>query len=101
MYVLRGLIWPNAPEILAKTALEHNTPFILSIVSTESIERIGEITEVKAWFQLYHPAQEEFKIDLIRHSVSVGNEVLVIFADILSFGFRPLDVRNGYLSLQN
>ena len=47
---LQGLIWPNAPEILAKAALEHNIPFILSTVSTSSIERIGEITEGKFWF---------------------------------------------------
>ena len=47
---LQGLIWPNAPEILAKAAFEHNVPFILSTVSTSSIERIAEITEGQAWF---------------------------------------------------
>lgn len=92
---LQGLIWPNAPEILAKAAAKHNIPFILSTVSTESIERIGEVTEGKAWFQLYHPAQEAIKIDLIRRSEAVGNEVLVILADVPSFGFRPRDMRNG------
>ena len=92
---LQGLIWPNAPEILAKAAAKHNIPFILSTVSTESIERIGEVTEGKAWFQLYHPAQEAIKIDLIRRSAAVGNEVLVILADVPSFGFRPRDMRNG------
>ena len=92
---LQGLIWPNAPEILAKAAAKHNIPFILSTVSTESIERIGEVTEGKAWFQLYHPAQEAIKIDLIRRSAAVGNEVLVILADVPSFGFRPREMRNG------
>ena len=100
MYVLRGLIWPNAPEILAKTALEHNTPFILSIVSTESIERIGEITEVKAWFQLYHPAQEEFKIDLIRRSAAVGDEIFLVFWQMfpvlgLGFGMCAMGYQNS------
>ena len=92
---LQGLIWPNAPEILAKAAAKHNIPFILSTVSTDSIERIGEVTEGKAWFQLYHPAQEAIKIDLIKRSAAVGNEVLVILADVPSFGFRPRDMRNG------
>ena len=27
---LQGLMWPNAPEILAKAAFAHNIPFILS-----------------------------------------------------------------------
>ncbi|MFW2377862.1 MAG: alpha-hydroxy acid oxidase, partial [Cellulophaga baltica] len=48
---LQGLMWPNAPEILAKAAFEHNVPFVLSTVSTSSIERIAEITEGNAWFQ--------------------------------------------------
>ncbi|MDQ2864037.1 MAG: alpha-hydroxy-acid oxidizing protein, partial [Bacteroidota bacterium] len=52
---LQGLMWPNAPEILAKAAFEHNIPFVLSTVTTSSIEKIGEITEGQAWFQLYHP----------------------------------------------
>ncbi len=92
---LQGLIWPNAPEILAKAAVNHNIPFILSTVSTSSIERIGEITEGKAWFQLYHPAEEAVKRDLIKRSAAVGTEVLVILADVPSFGFRPRDIRNG------
>ncbi len=42
---LQGLMWPNAPEILARAAFQHNIPFILSTVTTSSIERIGELTE--------------------------------------------------------
>jgi L-lactate dehydrogenase (cytochrome) len=92
---LQGLIWPNAPEILARAAVNHNIPFILSTVSTASIERIGEITDGKAWFQLYHPTQEAVKRDLLERAAAVGTNVLVILADVPSFGFRPRDVRNG------
>src|SRR5436190_9263181 len=35
---LQGLMWPNAPEILASAAFQHNIPFILSTVTTSSIE---------------------------------------------------------------
>jgi len=42
---LHGLIWPNSPEILARGSVKHNIPFILSTVTTSSIERIAEITE--------------------------------------------------------
>ena len=31
---LQGLMWPKAPEILARAAFEHNLPFILSTVTT-------------------------------------------------------------------
>src|SRR5579862_6537610 len=63
---LQGLIWPNSPEILAKAALMHNIPFILSTVSTSGIERIAEITEGKAWYQLYHPAEESLRDDILK-----------------------------------
>ncbi|XMO86802.1 alpha-hydroxy acid oxidase [Algibacter sp. AS12] len=92
---LQGLMWPNAPEILAKAAVEHNVPFILSTVTTSSIERIAEITEGKSWFQLYHPAEEKVKRDLLDRSAAAGTDVLVILADVPTFGYRPRDVRNG------
>lgn len=92
---LQGLIWPNAPEILAKAAFEHNIPFILSTVSTASIERIMEITEGNAWYQLYHPAEELIKDDIINRAEASGCKVLVILCDVPSFGFRPRDIRNG------
>ena len=92
---LQGLIWPNAPEILAKAAHKHNIPFILSTVSTSSIERIGEITEGKAWFQLYLPAQNEIRDKLIDRLQVAGYPLLVILSYVPTFGYRPRDIRNG------
>lgn len=92
---LQGLMWPNAPEILAKAAFDHNVPFILSTVTTSSIERVAEITEGKSWFQLYHPTDEKVKVDLLNRAAHAGTDVLVILADVPTFGYRPRDVRNG------
>ena len=92
---LQGFMWPNAPEILARAAFEHNIPFILSTVSTSSIERISEITEGKAWFQLYHPAENEIRDNIIRRAEAAHCPVLVILCDVPTFGFRPRDIRNG------
>ncbi|MDB9732612.1 alpha-hydroxy-acid oxidizing protein [Polaribacter sp.] len=92
---LQGLMWPNSSEILAKSAKKHNVPFILSTVTTSSIERIAEITEGKSWFQLYHPTEETVKRDLLDRAAAAGTDVLVILADVPTFGYRPRDVRNG------
>jgi len=92
---LQSLMWPNAPEILAKAAFEHNIPFILSTVSTSSIERISEITEGRAWFQLYHPAENKVRDDIIKRAADAECPVLVILCDVPTFGFRPRDIRNG------
>lgn len=92
---LQGLMWPKAPEILAKAAFENNIPFILSTVTTSNIEKIGEITEGKAWFQLYYPSKEEVRTDIINRAAAAGYPVLVLLSDVPSFGFRPRDIRNG------
>ncbi len=92
---LQGLMWPNSPEILAKAALEHNIPFILSTVSTASIERISELTEGRAWFQLYHPADNKLRDDIIKRAAAAHCPVLVILCDVPTFGYRPRDIRNG------
>lgn len=91
---LQGLIWPNAPEILAKAAFKNNIPFILSTVSTASIERVGELTEGKAWFQLYHPAEDRLRDDLIKRA-SENMQVLVALSDVPSFGYRAKEIKNG------
>jgi L-lactate dehydrogenase (cytochrome) len=91
---LQGLIWPNAPEILAKAAFEHNIPFVLSTVSTSTIERISEITEGKAWFQLYHPAEDSLRDKIIRRAAE-HCPVLVILSDVPTFGYRNKEIKNG------
>ena len=103
---LQGLMWPKSPEILAKAAFEHNIPFILSTVTTASIETIAKITEGRAWFQLYHPAEDKVTEDLIKRIGAVDCPVLVILSDVPSFGYRPRDIRNGLsmpprMTLQN
>ena len=92
---LQGMIWPNASEILAKAAFRNKIPFVLSTVATSSIERISEITEGTAWFQLYHPADNSVKDDLIQRAANAGCPVLVLLCDTPSYGFRPREIRVG------
>ncbi len=92
---LQGLIYPNSTEILAKAAMEHNIPFVLSTVTTTSIERVGELTEGKFWFQLYHPADNTLRDDMLDRAEAAGCQVLAILSDVPSFGYRPRDIRNG------
>lgn len=92
---LQGMLWPRSAEILAEAAARHNIPFILSTVTTASIEDIAKITGGKAWFQLYHPAEATLRDDLLHRLESSGYPVLVLLCDVPSFGFRPRDIRNG------
>ena len=92
---LQGLMWPGSCEILAKAAHEANIPFCLSTVSTASIETVSELTEGKAWFQLYHPAEEDLRDKLIDRAAAAGCPVLVILADTPTFGYRAKEIKNG------
>lgn len=92
---LQGLMWPGAPEILAKAARKHNIPFILSTVTTASLETIGKITDGNFWFQLYHPAENTLRDDLLDRAEAAGCDVLCVLCDVPSFGYRPRDIRNG------
>ena len=92
---LQGLIWPKSPEILAKAAFDNNIPFILSTVSTSNIEKISEITEGKAWFQLYHPAEDSITKNILKRAEDSGIKNLVILADVPTFGYRNREIING------
>jgi L-lactate dehydrogenase (cytochrome) len=92
---LQGLMWPNSPEILAKAALKHNLPFVLSTVTTMDIERASELTEGRAWFQLYNPTEEDVRNDIIDRAAAAGCPVLVLLCDVPTFGYRPRDFKNG------
>jgi L-lactate dehydrogenase (cytochrome) len=92
---LQGLMWPKATEILASAAHKHNVPFILSTVGTASIETVAELTDCKAWFQLYHPTDDKLRDKLIDRVAAAGLPTLVILADTPTFGWRPKEIRNG------
>lgn len=92
---LQGLMWPNSPAILAQAAHRHNIPFILSTVTTMDIEKASELTEGKAWFQLYNPVEDTVRDDILDRAAAAGCPVLVLLCDVPTFGYRPRDFKNG------
>lgn len=92
---LQGLMWPRAPEILARAAAELDIPYVLSTVSSASLESIAEISQGKAWFQLYNPTDARIRRQLLERLVAARYPVLVVTVDVPTFGFRPRDIRNG------
>ncbi|QGP56940.1 (S)-mandelate dehydrogenase (plasmid) [Piscirickettsia salmonis] len=93
---LQGLMWPKAPEILAKAALELNIPYVLSTVSSSSLESISCISEGRAWYQLYNPTEASIRKDLLSRLKAAQYSVLVVTVDVPTFGYRHRDIRNGW-----
>jgi len=92
---LQGLMWPNSPEILAKASLKHNIPFVISTLTTSTIERLSELTEGRAWFQLYHPKENDLRDKFLKRVEDAGCPVLVLISDMPTLAYRPRDRRNG------
>ncbi|MEN1785518.1 MAG: alpha-hydroxy-acid oxidizing protein, partial [Bacteroidota bacterium] len=67
---LQGMLWPHSAELLAQAAHKQRIPFVLSTVSTASIETIGQITEGNFWYQLYHPADPVVLDDMLSRAAS-------------------------------
>lgn len=92
---LQGLMWPRAPEILAGAAASLKIPYVLSTVSSASLERIAEIGQGYAWFQFYNPTDDSVRQDLLNRLQAAGYQELMITVDVPTFGYRPKDIRNG------
>ena len=92
---LSGIIWPNASLMHARAARKANIPFVLSTLSTSSIEDAAVCAEDNFWFQLYPPTDLRIRADLLKRAHAVGCQNLVVTIDVAAAGQRPRDIRNG------
>lgn len=92
---LTGLMWPNAPEHVARAAVAHGVPVGLSTYATSSIEEIGAIAGKNLWFQLYPLSDHDIEKDLLTRFKAVGGETLLVTVDIPGPTRRERDIGNG------
>lgn len=92
---LAGMLWPKSELILARAASQANIPFALSTVGTVDLETIAEVSEGKAWFQLYVPADHYVAEDLLRRARRAGYKVLLVTVDVPVGAKRDRELRNG------
>ncbi len=92
---LTGLIWPNAEQILAKTAAQYRFPYCLSTAATQTPETIGPLLNNMGWFQLYPPRDEHICDDLLQRARDNGFHTLVVTADVPAASRRERTARAG------
>ncbi|MEM7378542.1 MAG: alpha-hydroxy acid oxidase [Pseudomonadota bacterium] len=92
---LSGLLWPDASLHQARAATALGLPFVLSTMSTNSIEETASVAGDHLWFQLYAPADAHIRDDLLARARAAGVSVLVVTIDVPTPGRRPADIRNG------
>lgn len=75
----------------AKVAADLGIPYILSNVSTLSLEKVAEVMgDALRWFQLYPPKDHELTKSLIQRAEAAT-------VDFTLLGWREKDLRNAYL----
>jgi len=92
---LTGLVWPNASAMHARAAHAVNIPFVLSTVSTLSIEDAAVHAKENFWFQLYPPSDAAIGADLLRRVEQSGCKNLVVTLDVPTPSRRIRAIKSG------
>lgn len=91
-----NLSTPGADEMLARMAARYNTPVGVSTVASTSLERMIELAEGHAWFQLYFSGDGSGTAALVERARFSGYETLVFTLDVPEVGRRPRELRRGF-----
>ncbi|WP_299027993.1 alpha-hydroxy acid oxidase [uncultured Sulfitobacter sp.] len=86
----------GADLMLARLAARHHIPHGVSTVASTPLERIIEVAEGHAWFQIYFSGDGTGTFKLIERARNAGYETLVLTADVPEVGRRPRELRHGF-----
>ena len=93
----QGLAHPDAETAVARAAAVAGVPFILSTMSTHSLETVarGAPGGLK-WFQLYSQADPGRTRELVLRAEAAGFRAIVLTVDLPVLGYRERDRRSGF-----
>lgn len=89
------MMHPDGELAVAAAAAKHQLPYVLSTVSTTSVENVAAAGHPDLWFQLYLRRNRALAMELVRRAADQGYHVLEITVDAAQSGRRVRDVRNG------
>ena len=91
---LGNMMWPGAEQALATAAQAADIPYVLSTVSTTSMEEIAQIAPDVCWFQLYVPKKVAVMKALIARAKQAQFNALVVTLDIPVGAKRNRELKN-------
>ena len=91
-----SIVHPDAERAVARAARATGVPMVLSSASSTSLEEVASVDPPR-WFQLYWWGDPELAESLVRRADAAGYGAIVLTVDTLNLGWRPRDLRNGYL----
>jgi len=91
-----NLSGPGADLMLARLAARHKVPHGVSTVASTPLEKIIEVAEGHAWFQIYFSGDGAGTFKLVERARQAGYETLVLTVDVPEVGRRPRELRHGF-----
>jgi 4-hydroxymandelate oxidase len=92
----QGTAHADGEVATARAAAAAGIPFILSTLSTRSIEEVAAATpDATRWFQLYAQADPRRTRNLVQRAEAAGYRAIVLTVDLPVLGYRERDRRNG------
>lgn len=92
------ILHPDGELAPAKAAAKLGVPYILSNVSSVSMEEVAEaMGDAVRWFQLYPPKDHGLTKSFLKRAEAAGFKAIVVTVDSTLLGWRETDLRNAYL----
>ncbi|MFK7876501.1 MAG: alpha-hydroxy acid oxidase [Paracoccaceae bacterium] len=87
---------PGADLMLARLAAQYKVPHGVSTVASTPLEKIIEVAQGHAWFQLYFTGDGTGTFKLVERAKAAGYTTLVLTVDVPEVGRRPRELRHGF-----
>lgn len=87
---------PGADLMLARLAARNAVPLGVSTVASTPLEKMIEVAEGHAWFQLYVSGDGADAMRLAARAQDAGFETLILTVDVPEVGRRPRELRHGF-----
>ncbi len=91
-----NLSGPGADLMLARLAAQYAVPHGVSTVASTPLEKIIEVAQGHAWFQIYFSGDGTGTFKLVDRAREAGYRTLVLTADVPEVGRRPRELRHGF-----
>jgi len=93
-----GIVHDEGELGVAAAARATGVPFILSTVSSNSMEAVADAAgDVPRWFQLYWPRDPQICRSLVHRAEAAGYGAIVLTIDTWQLAWRPRDLEHGFL----
>ncbi|MGI9354675.1 MAG: alpha-hydroxy acid oxidase [Rhizobiaceae bacterium] len=91
-----NLAAPGADLMLARLAARDQVPLGVSTVASTPMEKLIEVAEGNAWFQLYFSGDGTGSFKLVERARAAGFKTLVLTVDVPEVGRRPRELRHDF-----